>query len=410
MRDWLSALFVTASLCFLAAGSDAKFPRGGAAPAYTGLVASRARPVNNFFGTGSSQSMSRSGHVAATNITALKIAIPNFVAANPDVSIGASQSVTASVEYPAGTFTQILFSGSATGTNPDFGLIISDLTTVAIPNGATFWIRQWTSGAVYYNNWNSSFYGEYWAAGATVTDQTMSGTLVGAASQSAPPLLIIGPTTAPSAIIVGDSIAFGLGDTEDTNGATANGYNGKVGIVARNLGSVPFVNLGVSGMVASAWISSSVGKKKALGYSSHLITELGRNDLSASRTTAQITSDLQSIWALATAVNPSTKIYQSTVTMVTTDTGTPSASWTTLGQQSLVASATERVTLNTAIRATLSGATGFYELTSSLESSLNSGKWIVTPTPPYTGDGTHPTVSGYTLVQSANPIPALAYP
>ena len=40
----------------------------------------------------------------------------------------------------------------------------------------------------------------------------------------------------------------------------------------------------------------------------------------------------------------------------------------------------------------------------------DSGKWIVAPTPPYTGDGIHPNAAGYTLVQNAAMVPNPVYP
>lgn len=376
----------------------------GNVPTYTGLLASRARMLFGSFGSGSSQSMSRSGHVATTNITFLKLVFQNWAPGNPDTSIGANQSITASIEYPAGTFTQVKFGGIATGTNLDFGILVSDLLTINIPSGATFWVRQWTSGAIYYNSWNNSFFGEYWAGGATVTDQTMSGTLTGSAVNSAPPLMILGPTTQPSALIVGDSISYGTNDTEDSS-ATINGYGGKVGTIARSLGSVPFLNLGISGMQATTWIANSRGKKGSLALGgSHLITELGVNDLTFGRTSAQLTSDLQSIWALGTGIQ---KIYQTTITPVA-----PSStdSYATVGGQTPQSTSIQnnKIAFNNAVKAILPGTAGYYDVESVYESSLNSTIWKA---PGYTTDGTHPANSTiYELVDGAGVVSPVSWP
>lgn len=383
----------------------------GAVP-YLGLVASRARPlIQGVFGGSSATAMSRSAHVSTDNITALKIVMGNFNCGNPDATISSGgQTITASVEYPSGTFTQIKFGGIAQGSIASLGLTTSDSTAVSIPNGTLFWIRLFVGGGPGWNNFQNSFLGEVISlVNGAQSDLTMGGAITNTNSASMPPLAIIGMTTKPSVTIVGDSIGFGLGDVEDSS-ASATGFDAKVGIVARSLGSVPFVNIAVTGMLAQTWVGNSSGKKLLLGNSSHLITQLGRNDLSSSRTTAQITSDLQSIWALAKAVNANTKLFQSTITPLTTDPGTPAAAWTTLGQQSLVASSAERDTFNAAVRAVLAQSNGSYDLTQPLETATTNGKWVVTPTPPYTSDGTHPTVAGYALVAAAGLIPTPAYP
>ena len=77
--------------------------------------------------------MGRSYHVAMDNISSLQL-----------VLIGeANASDTASIEYPAGTFTQVKFGGSATGTVPSGGILTSDSVSVTIPKGATFYVRRY---------------------------------------------------------------------------------------------------------------------------------------------------------------------------------------------------------------------------------------------------------------------------
>ena len=83
---------------------------------YTGLVATRClAPIS--LNTTNKQLMTRSPHYSRTDITSLQIVIPNWYV-NPssthaEIGSGADATVTASIEYPENTFTQILFSGTA---------------------------------------------------------------------------------------------------------------------------------------------------------------------------------------------------------------------------------------------------------------------------------------------------------
>src|ERR1039458_1619381 len=95
---------------------------------YEGLVASRTRMLSSTPSVGNHQINFRSAHFAAETLSTIRIVSSNFYNAggfggNPiaDTGRGAATTITASVEYPAGTFTQIKFSGSATGSIPDGG-------------------------------------------------------------------------------------------------------------------------------------------------------------------------------------------------------------------------------------------------------------------------------------------------
>ena len=112
-----------------------------------------------------------------------------------------------------------------------------------------------------------------------------------------------------SVIIVGDLIAAGQGDTEDLS-KTATGFDGKVGVIARSLGNVPFLNLAVSGENAYTWSTDATARNIIIQKGSHLISELGLSDvINHGRTVYQTIAALQSVYALAWT---SQKIYQTT--------------------------------------------------------------------------------------------------
>jgi hypothetical protein len=380
---------------------------GGAGKAgpvtYEGLVASRARPIgSSAFGGNAGTGMVRSAHISTDNITALKIVMGNFNVANPDVTIGsAGQTITASVEYPSGTFTRINFGGLPQGNISSLGLVTSDSTSVTIPIGTLFWIRMYVTGGPGWNGWQNSFLGEAISLqGGAQSDLTMGGTIANNFSASMPPLAIIGQTTKPSVIIVGDSIAFGQNDVEDTSN-TATGYNAKVGIIARSLGSIPFLNLSASGITTQGWVTASPGKKLFLTKSSHIAEQIGINDLSAGRTSAQLLSDL----ATVRAFYGTQKIFRTTITPKSGSTD----AWATTGNQTPDASSVaQRTVFNNAVRAGSAGASGFYDVASVLETSQNSDIWIAPPAA--TTDGTHPTLASYALVPPSGVITAPVYP
>lgn len=379
---------------------------------YEGIVASRCRVRTSSDATNLFVN-SRSAHIASQALTAIKVGFENFNNGNA--------TITASVEFPAGTFTQLKFIGATSVTLPGGAPrreCFTDYAPVSIPSGSTFWIREFWNGSggaggSNYNTWQNTFLGEAVAMSATtLSDQTMSGTITNSGSPlgvSRPPASIIGVTSIPSVAIFGDSLAAGTGDVEDTSNS-ATGFNGVVGYIARsiNAASVPFANYAVSGFQAS-----TQAPRLAMGKCSTLITEFGINDFDAGG--ASSATLIASISAYTQFAGPNVKVFQTTITPHTNDPATPAAGWTTLGQQSSHSPTTDtnRDLFNTALRGGTSGITrltNFYDTASIVESGLNSNKWIVTPTPPYTVEGLHPNVAGHALLVSSGIVPAPAFP
>lgn len=374
------------------------------AASYEGSIASRARITRGVQNdTTNKWLMTRSAHIAAENISALKAVFSNFSTdgGGADFGMGASTTIKASVEYPAGTFTQILFSGSSSGTISNINILFADYVTVSIPIGATFWIRSLVnnSAGIFYNNWQNTFLGEASILSATsLTDQTMSGTITNSNAVSWPPIAILGITSNPSVVIVGDSVAVGAPggvDTEDSS-SSATGYNAKVGLVARSLGNIPFLSIAAGGQTANGWSTNSPARAPLITKGSHIICEMGVNDLAGAGTAASLITNLQAIFALAASFQ---KKYQCTIIPRSTS----SDSFATLVNQTSV-NAAERISFNNTVRGIPAWLTGYFETADVLESGRDSGKWVVSPSPPYTPDGVHPHPSGYALVAASGAI------
>lgn len=380
---------------------------GSTSSQYEGFVATRARMAFDIDST-NRQIMCRSAHIATENLTSIKLAFQNFAPGLPENGNGSSATQTAAIEYPPGTINAVVkFGGSTSGTIANGSILFSDYTSLSIiPAGATFWVRKYLTSTVgfYYNHqYQSSTLGESTSVAVSgLTDQTQTtGAITGGTSQTwtQAPVAIIGHTTNPSVLIIGDSRTSGQGDSGESNN-----FDAKVGNIARSMGSVPFVNIGTSSKQANGWAGNAVATSALLPYGSQVIVALGINDLIAGRNQSQVAADIATILASASAI----KKYPITIEPDTSDGGSPSAAWTTTGQQSnLVAN---RVAYNTLVRAGILAATGFYEVADVVESARNSTFWIVTPSPPYTGDGLHESGAGYALIAASGAIVPASYP
>jgi lysophospholipase L1-like esterase len=382
----------------LALGTERRGGGSSGRAAYTGLVATRAF-VPTGSNAGNKQAMTRTRHQSRVAITSLKIAIPGWYASGSgDAALGGTATVTASVEYPAGTFTQIKFSGVASGTVPNGGTLLSDACTVSIPNATDFFIRiffQSATGILFGNSLqadaNNGEAMNYAASG--LSDQTMGGTVTaGGSGFCFYPCAIIGTTNKPSIMLAGDSTTQGQGDS------WANGQPSDSGGIARGIGpSFAYINAGVPGAQSTDWGGGAATQRYALlsTYCTHLICGYGINDLVAGGQTGAATlTRLQAVWAYMPGA-----VYQTTVTPYTP---VSSDSYATVGGQTVGAQNTNRTALNALLRASPSGLTGFFEATDQIESARDSGLWKA---PGYTTDGLHGTATGYAAIATAiNPL------
>lgn len=375
---------------------------------YRGLVASRARMLTNT-DTTNKQIMGSYGVISTEALTSIRVLSSNFFLGDPDTGLGTAATISTGVQLGS-TFWQANYSGSVNGTIPDADFLESDDTAVSIPAFTPFSIRQFyrnSAGVMYFNGQNS-FFGEATnAAISGLTDQTMGGTISNTQpTWGLPPLAVTAMTRNASAIPVGDSLAFGTNDIEDGS-STITGFNGKKGLITPSLGSVPFLNLAIPSETAQFWGSRATSRQKLIKYGSHLITQLGINDLDVnSRTPSQVKSDLQAIWAFARAGQ---KVYQTTITPHASDPNTPAAAFTTTGQQTATNLA-GHAGMNQLIRGGITGMTGYYDTASVFENTQDSDIWKP-HTPAYcdTG-GLHPVVAGYALVPPSGVISPVAWP
>lgn len=370
---------------FLLVNGGSSTPSGPSlvVPSYLGhvgtgtFIASALQATNNY-------GFYRSPHNARDAITSLQLVYTNWwMSSGTETNATNSQIYAAAIEYPAGTYTQVLFSGIAQGTALPGANIVSDALVIAIPLNAKYWVRTYT-----FSTLGKLKYFQYYAGDGTA--QSLAGTSAGAVPDltmggGAPavknkddvyygPSAIIANTTRPSVAVVGDSRAVGRGDA---------GWNGALqGSSQRAFGQFNAVmSIGQSGNTLQAFIASHAKQVALAVYASHINLEFGINDVTAGRSAAQIQADTNTVLgyftsALKTSVN--------TMSPVTTTTN----GWGDDAGQTVTANESVRIAVNAQRLATLPAGVVSYDLNAAVNSSASSGKWLSLPGTT-TDDGTH---------------------
>lgn len=373
---------------------------------YIGFVATRGEVPTNTNTV--SQMMSRSVHYSTTDITRLKIGIPNWWvnSSSPfqELGTGGTATVTASIEYPAGTFTQVLFNGSSSGSIPDLTTLVSDWVSVTIPNNTKFFVRIYFVNSVSVipfstTNPTSSAGSGVEAGNSGITDKTLSGT-VSSSNTHLSPVFIIGDTDQASVVFIGDSKCIGTNDT------TVDSHS-DYGELAKSFGLKPYgysLTCRGSDSASKFILPDAANNRLAIWkYATHIVNGYGYNDIWNDGSTASVTMEtMQTIYKWAHQANK--KVYQITIGPKTTSTD----SFATTANQTISNTTrdTNRKAFNALVRTNRSGADGYFELADSQESARDSGKWNVDGTPnKYTSDGIHESSFTYNLERTNEVIP-----
>jgi hypothetical protein len=296
---------------------------------YTGIVAGKCR-APFAYSTPNKQWGGRLGMRARDDMFGFQLMWPNWRTNgnSGEAGTGAPLTITASVEYPAGTRTQVTFnSGSVTGTIADLTEILSDPVRVAIPNGAKFWVHVFCEnqgGMLYVGGTNTPFANfsdgdtfQYAASG--LTDKTMSGdygVTDGNGGFAYPPIAVIGATRRPSFALLGTSRQTGVNDRP---GDAFNHHGQAERAVGGN--GFGYTNLSQSAETANTYNGSGGARRRAIvaRYATHVFIEYGVNDLGGGFALTR----LQTLWNAAKAAaaaqgNADQKLYQFTTVPITT--------------------------------------------------------------------------------------------
>lgn len=350
---------------------------------YWGFAATRGL-VRNTINAGVTDLNYRSEHVAREQLTGIRLTFANWrVASQVETATGSATTITASVEYPSGTFTQVTFSGVPSGVIADGGEIESDTVAVNIPEGSTFWVRgheyNATGVITAFDSTGQKMSGDRLEASSGVADKTMGGTINTSGTQVAGPLAIVQYTSKPSVLLIGDSIFAGINagpnDTPDNTGS--------MGAVAKAIGKVfGYSNVSSGGLTVQTLLTSYTKRVGLARYATHVVSNLGTNDLAASRTASQILADLNTFRALFSGK----RYYQATIIPRSTSS---TSGWIEVADQARTGFTwSEGFSLNSKIRRKqITGLDGVFDIARVLESPLdaagaaspNSGLWKAAP-------------------------------
>lgn len=302
---------------------------------------------------------SRRSHINKSDLPMTYVALMFNAWTGTEVALTGTSTIAVAVEYPAGTYQMLTFSGANTGTLPTMGFLTTDTVklTTPIPPNAQFWVKVYGSNAngfpFYANAYGStSTLGEgmYYSgtagalAGSGVGDCLSAlGTSGGGANPSTiAPCAILSYSNRPSVIGVGDSRFSGVYEQ-------AGGVNmGLCGHFER--GVSPYyatINVAVGGEAAYGFAApsqSALRVQLAKLAGTHVVCNYAVNDI-ALRTLAQIKAS----WTTIAGYFSPMPVIPVTTEPLTTSTD----NWATTANQTINANDAIRTSWNDFIRAGL---------------------------------------------------------
>lgn len=321
----------------------------------------------------------------------------------------------------SGTTVQFRFGGQLVGTlSNGLAELVSDpiypsaFGLTKFPKGASYWLRSRqvvTSGQNHVRtSGGSSATGE----GTRYSDGLSASQLLGTGSLSTPtggtaaaaeimPAAIIGRAIGVpdiAALIVGDSIAEGTSETVNAGSGVNDSGLFSRGLYSVKSRTVPISKMTCGGTTAQHFAAGYSKRAVLFKYFTHAICNYGTNDnISYSRTAAQVLADLKTIWT-ALKAGGIRRVEQVGIIPRTTSTD----SWATVVNQTprtgFETGGNFRDALNTSLAANVGsdGLDAYRNVSSYFADGTSLDKWAV---PGKTTDGVHPTTAAHTSAAAA---------
>jgi len=355
-----------------------------------GLVATRQRTIPDNVTTVDSTNNSLNSRmtcVAPTgnSITGIRLALPGFGYVPPESNLTGSYTATAAVEYPVGVFTPVTNGGVRPLVVPPAQQAAAfDLLPIAIPAGATFWIKtfvQWTGSFRLCGQCACNITADWTNRGVGLADNTLTATTFATTSGTVGfgPIVYATFSGAQRCLgILGDSIGYASADAP-------NPLNNDHFFERALVDAVPALNVSFNGNTLQEFDASGTGRRYILnGSIDRLICELGVNDTFSPITLAALQSRAQLAWS--TFLSAGVKVWQTTLTPRTTSTD----GWATRANQTIVNATAEalRIGFNAWIRANYAslGLTGYLDFAHAVDPT-DSGVWNADGTAGTSGAG-----------------------
>jgi hypothetical protein len=326
--------------------------------------------------------------VARDNLTSLRVVYSHWYGNGVSPGVGKNLTVEAELEYPAGVYTPITFTGASSITTAPLTNITSDPIVVSIPIGAIFKIRGLYTGCCNLHRGPNATIGEGNVFPATGLNLVTGRSAAFNANFTYAPSAIIGSTNKRSAIILGDSRPSGLGDVY----SRADGSYGNAGGALNAYAWAQMVQWG--GKASDYLAGAGALQAELAAYATDIVSQLAANDLFALATAASIITSQASIRALY----PSKRFHLCTVEPKSSSTD----SFATLANQTTDACNAQLQLYNAAVLANSMGYDTPLNFATVGESSVGSGKWKVDGTAnKYVLDGIHQSPFCYGLYPGA---------
>lgn len=382
---------------------------GGSAtppPASTiSLVANRGRVLTDNSASFSYANGRTFFYARGTTISKIGVILPCWYSSNGENSSGGPITWQGWIEYPAGVDDgDFKFSGSSSGSCNNSNLT-SDLLTLntPIPQNAQAWFRPFedahlaTSG-ILFGLPNLAFGTDAVNASSSVLSPLVAPNNPTATGGLGPitPVAFFGPTASASVALIGDSRTIGIADTEDASGDS--------GEAERTYGATTaYTNLGSSG--ETAFFASGVPfagtptfnlRRVVAPYVTNVDSLYGINDLLTNQTLANVEAAEQACWFMLgqyvtarfqntlSPVASSSNAFADTANQAPPTAYAGNALFTPLGPGNVYDQN------NTFLKTVPVGLKATFDTANTIEfGGANGGRWIASPSPPYTGDGVH---------------------
>lgn len=331
---------------------------------------------------GITNAMNRCAHFNESGATtiSLQLMFCGSLLATTETDIPNDVTIYTSIEYPAGTFHQIKWSGATSKLLTPGGLFISDSYFISIPTGAQFWSRT-------YIEVNP---GDVWPIGGAGTivgalgegselnggvNKTMSGTVSTSNAATLRPLAVIGAWSSAmrntSLALIGDSNIITAYDTKDSQG--------NYGYGRAATGRCPVMYFGGNGvqildLIAAGAMTKRLAIMAAAGIT-HIFTDL---DVAGTESGSGRITDMQDLWAAFRAGVPGVKVGQQTVCIRSTATA-GSRKWYEVATQTpltITAGPSSLLGLTSDFIRTTSSVDFYVDASDLLCPTTDSGTWI----------------------------------
>lgn len=365
---------------------------------YLGPVATRTTMSNgssaSFF-----QATARNRHQAMVPITAISLGIANYyvyIGTLSETGVGAPATCYAAIQQASGsTVTRLTWSGAQFGTIADGAIGYTDLTPVNIAAGEYFWTKIFyqNPAGIWYNigpqdptTANAEGVGIV-VSGATDTTMTFGNAgLVVNTNSCFGPCALLGMTTQPTVVLLGDSRVQSGADTFD-------GTSVNIGETARSIGAnLAYINIAVAAdALCQFTTTTNTNRLQLAGFCSSAQCNYGINDFDLySQTSAQLISNVAVLKGL---LGSSKQLGYDTVSPHSNPGNTAPNSSTT---------ETNRIAFNTALRSSSVPGVSFYSETANVVESpgQNGGLWNGA----YFVDGLHGNQAGMLAIEASGAI------